>query len=36
MWDYINRAMPMFLEGSLKPDEVYALTALVLYKKNII
>jgi cytochrome c len=36
LWDYINRAMPMFLEGSLKPDEVYALTAFLLYKNNVI
>ena len=28
--------MPMFLEGSLKPDEVYALTAFLLYKNNIV
>jgi S-disulfanyl-L-cysteine oxidoreductase SoxD len=27
VWDYINRGMPLGNEGSLKPDEVYALTA---------
>ena len=27
VWDYINRGMPIGNEGSLKPDEVYALTA---------
>ncbi len=36
IWDYINRAMPMGQGGSLKPDEVYALTAFLLYKNNII
>ena len=27
VWDYINRGMPIGNEGSLKPNEVYALTA---------
>ena len=36
VWDYINRAMPRFQGGSLKPNEVYALTALILYKNGII
>jgi mono/diheme cytochrome c family protein len=36
VWSYINRAMPLYLEGSLSPDEVYALTAFLLYKNNII
>jgi S-disulfanyl-L-cysteine oxidoreductase SoxD len=36
MWDYINRAMPFRQEGSLKPDEVYALTAFLLYKNGVI
>jgi len=36
IWDYINRGMPLGKEGSLKPDEVYALTAYVLYKNNVI
>ena len=30
-WDHINRAMPRYEEGSLSPDQVYALTALLLY-----
>src|SRR5206468_4857332 len=30
IWDYINRGMPFGKEGSLKPDEVYALTAFLL------
>ena len=36
IWDYINRAMPMDREGSLRADEVYALTALLLYRSGII
>lgn len=36
IWDYINRAMPLYQEGTLKADEVYALTAFLLYKNNII
>ena len=36
IWDYINRAMPLNVEGTLKPNEVYALTAYVLYKNGII
>jgi cytochrome c len=35
VWDYINRAMPRspYQAGSLAPNEVYALTAFLLYKK---
>ena len=36
MWDYINRGMPLGREGSLKPDEVYALTAFLLYKNDVL
>jgi S-disulfanyl-L-cysteine oxidoreductase SoxD len=38
VWDYINRAMPRspYQEGSLSPNEVYSLTALILYKNDII
>ena len=36
IWDYINRAMPFAQEGTLKPDEVYALTAFLLYKNGVI
>jgi cytochrome c len=36
IWDYINRAMPFRQEGSLKPDEVYSLTAFLLYKSGVI
>jgi len=36
MWDYINRGMPLGREGSLKPDEVYALTAFLLYRNDVV
>ncbi len=36
LWDYINRAMPLTKEGTLKPNEVYALTAYILYKNGVI
>jgi len=36
IWDYINRSMPMYQEGTLKPDEVYALTAFLLFRNGII
>jgi S-disulfanyl-L-cysteine oxidoreductase SoxD len=36
VWDFINRAMPRGQEGSLSANEVYALTAFVLYKNDII
>jgi hypothetical protein len=36
MFDYINRAMPLTKQGILKPDEVYALTAFLLYKNGVI
>jgi S-disulfanyl-L-cysteine oxidoreductase SoxD len=36
MWDYINRGMPIGKEGTLQPDEVYALTAFLLYKNGVI
>ena len=36
IWDYLNRAMPLFEEGSLQPAEVYALTAFLLYRNGII
>src|ERR1700674_1079589 len=29
VWDYINRAMPANKQGSLSPDEVYAVTAFL-------
>ena len=36
VWDFINRGMPLGKEGSLKPDEVYALTAYLLYVNQVI
>lgn len=36
IWDYINRGMPFGKEGTLKPDEVYALTAFLLYRNGVI
>jgi len=36
IWDYINRGMPLGKEGTLKSDEVYALTAFLLYKNGVI
>jgi len=36
LFDYIRRAMPRYQEGSLSPDEVYSLVALVLYRNEII
>ena len=36
IWDYINRGMPFGKEGSLKPNEVYAITAFLLYKNGVI
>jgi len=36
IWDYIHRAMPQDRPGSLSPDEVYALTAYLLYRNGII
>jgi mono/diheme cytochrome c family protein len=37
IWDYINRSMPPFpLERNFTKNEVYALTAFLLYKNGII
>jgi cytochrome c len=36
IWDYVNRAMPYPSAGTLKPDEVYALTAYVLAMNHIV
>jgi mono/diheme cytochrome c family protein len=36
IFDYISKAMPRDQEGTLKPNEVYALTAFLLYKNEII
>jgi cytochrome c len=36
IFDYIRRAMPYNKPGSLTNDEVYALTAFLLYKNRVI
>jgi cytochrome c len=36
IWDFINRAMPRFNEGTLTHDQVYALTAVLLFRAGII
>jgi cytochrome c len=36
VWDYIHRAMPRDKAGTLAPNEVYAVTAFILYKNRII
>ena len=36
VWDYLNRAMPLNQEGTLTADEVYALTAFLLYRNDVI
>ena len=36
VWDFINRAMPQNNPGTLTPNEVYALTAYVLYRNDVI
>jgi hypothetical protein len=36
IWSWINQAMPLNQHGFLTPDEVYRLTAYVLYRNDII
>ena len=36
VFDYVRRAMPFATPGSLTNDEVYALTAYVLFENNVI
>ena len=36
VWDYINRGMPLNREGTLTADEVYALTAYLLFINGVI
>ncbi len=36
VWDYIRRAMPYDNPGSLRSDEVYAITAYVLHLSDIV
>ncbi len=36
VWDFIHRAMPLGYEGTLTADEVYALTAYLLFINKVI
>lgn len=36
LFDYIRRAMPRFEEGTLTNNEVYALSAYILYKSGLV
>jgi cytochrome c len=36
VWDYINRGMPLGKEGTLTANEVYALTAYLLFINQVI
>ena len=36
VWDYINRGMPLNREGTLTADEVYALTAYLLFINGVV
>ena len=36
VWDFINRGMPLGNEGTLSADEVYALTAYLLFLNQVI
>jgi len=36
VWDFIHRGMPLGNEGTLKPDEVYSLTAYLLFLNKVI
>jgi hypothetical protein len=36
VWDFIHRGMPLGNEGSLTADEVYALTAYLLFLNHVI
>jgi cytochrome c len=36
LWDFINRAMPWATPGTLTPNEVYAVTAYVLFINDVI
>lgn len=36
IYDYVRRAMPYYNPGSLKPDEVYAIVAYLLYLNGVI
>jgi len=36
VWDFIRRGMPLGLEGTLTPNEVYSITAYLLFLNHVI
>lgn len=36
VWDYVNRSMPFGAAQTLEPDEVYAITAYILYSNDLV
>jgi cytochrome c2 len=36
VWDYVNRSMPFGEAQTLTPDEVYAITAYILYSNDLV
>jgi len=36
VWDFVNRAMPFNQPGTLSPDDVYAVSAYVLFLNDIV
>ncbi|MXQ07464.1 c-type cytochrome [Alphaproteobacteria bacterium GH1-50] len=36
VWDYVHRSMPFGNAGTLTDDEVYAITAYILYSNNLV
>ena len=36
VYDYVRRAMPFTAPGSLSPDQIYAVTAYLLYREGIV
>ena len=36
VWDFINRGMPLGREGTLTPNEVYSLTAYLLFLNDLV
>nr|WP_238364817.1 c-type cytochrome [Mesobacterium pallidum] len=35
-WDYVNRSMPFGAAQTLEPDQVYAITAYILYSNDLV
>ncbi|MFC6638658.1 c-type cytochrome [Sulfitobacter sp. JBTF-M27] len=36
VWDYVNRSMPFGAAQTLSPDDVYAITAYILYSNDLV